>query len=185
MDETLSLEPAIRIGRAVRQLHLVVDGGHMLGRDAYFQNLDIVRGKKHPVAYFRRLDHAVAGMKPEFRTLILIDEVHPPGETEDQLKPHRMVMHHVGHRPAVGNADMAGDDRAAKPVGDQIAVMHAGPADDPWRLVSKPADDVVMPGRRGDHLRITPVDFDPHAIRGDKLALAIGDQRRILDQKAE
>ena len=29
------------------------------------------------------------------------------------------------------------------------------------------------------------LSVDPHAVRGDKLALAIGDQRRVLDQKAE
>ena len=185
MDKALPLKKPVRIGRAVRQFHFMVDGRHMLGRNTDFQNLDIVRGKQNPVADFRRLDHAISRMKPELRPLVLIDEVHPSGEAEDQLEADRVVMHHVGHRPAVGNADMAGDDRPAEPVGDQVAVMHAGPPDHPGGLVGKAADDVVVPGRRGDHFGIAPVDLDPHAVRGDKLALAVGNQRRVLDQEAQ
>ena len=78
-------------------------------------------------------------MQPKFRPLILIDEINPASDTEDKLKSDRVIMHHVGNRPTIGNPDMAGDDRPAKPVRNKIAVMHTGAPDHPGGRIRKAA----------------------------------------------
>ncbi len=99
-------------------------------------------------------------MQPPLRALILVDHVDPALDAEDQLEADLVEMHHVGHRAAVGDADMAGDDRAAEPRGDQVAVLHPGAADHPGRLIGEPADDEGMFGRRLHHRRVERADLD-------------------------
>ena len=61
---------------------------------------------------------------------------------------------------------MAGDDRAAKPIRDQIAVVHAGAPDYPGRLIGQTAHHEGMSRFRHYHGRIKLVDLDLRADRG-------------------
>ena len=102
--------------------------------------------------------------------LILIDHIDPALDAEDQLKPDLVEMHHVRHRAAVRNADMAGDDRAAKTRRDKIAVVHARAADDPRRLIGQAAHDKGVFGRRLDQRRVKLLDRHAGAARCGQLA---------------
>ena len=121
----------------------MVYGGDMLSWNTDLDHLDIVRGKQHAMPDFRWLDHAIASMQAKFRPLILIYKINPASDAENQLKPDRVIMNHIRHRPTTGDADMAGYDRPAEPVGDQITIMTS-PANHPGRLVDKLAYDIVM-----------------------------------------
>ena len=59
---------------------------------------------------FGWLNHAITRMQAKLRPLILIDEVHPAGDAENQLKPDRVIMNYVRHRSAIRDADVAGND---------------------------------------------------------------------------
>ena len=47
MYKSLPLKPTVRVRWAVRQLHDVINGGDMLGRDANFDDFDVVTGNQH------------------------------------------------------------------------------------------------------------------------------------------
>ena len=76
---------------------------------------DAVRGFEHAVANLGRLNEAVAGGKPDRPALVLVDHIDPAAVAEDELEADRVVMDHVRHRAAVGDADVTRDDRAAEP----------------------------------------------------------------------
>ena len=185
MHKTLPLEQAVGVCRTVWQGHLVINGRDVLGRHANFHHFDIFRCKQYPMADFRWLDHTVTSMQPEFRALILIDKINPASDTENQLKSDRVIMHHIRHGPTIGNADMAGNDRAAEPVGNQIAVMHPGTANHPGRLISKPPDNIAVLGSRRDQRRITVFEQNPHAIWRGQFAAPTGDLIRIRHKKPQ
>ena len=155
-----------------RQRHLVVDGGHVFGRHADLDHLQVLRRLEHAVADARRLDHAVAGAEDERRPLVLVDQPHPAAVAEDQLKADRVVVHHVGHRPGVGDADVGGDDAAAQPPRNQIPIRHAGPADDPGRLVFQAPHDEGMGGWRPLDWQVGIDEHDAHAVGRGELAPA-------------
>ena len=79
-----------------------------------------------------------------------------------------------GTGPPVRDADVAGDHRAAKAGGDEVAVVHARAADDPGGLIGQAADDKGMFGRRQDHGRVQRVDLDPRAAGRGKFVCAAG-----------
>ena len=81
------------------------------------------------------LDHAIAGMQPKFRTLILIDKINLASDAENELKSDCVIMHHVGYRTTIRNADMAGNNRPPQPVRDQVPVMHASTPNYPRSLI--------------------------------------------------
>ncbi len=110
MDETLALKEPVWVSRAIRQGHFMVDGGDMLSWNTDLDHLDIVGGKQHTMPDFGWLNHAITRMQAKFRPLILIDEVHPARDAENQLKPDRVIMNHVRHRSAIRDADVAGND---------------------------------------------------------------------------
>ena len=82
-----------------------------------------------------------------------------------------MEMNHVGDRARFGDADVRGDDGAAQTIGEQLAVMHARPADDPGLAVHEPPDDELV-GTLGDDERgIRVLDGHPVAARGGEAGL--------------
>ena len=80
---------------------------------------------------------------------------------------------------------MAGDDRSTKPVGNQVAIMHPCPANDPWRLISKPPDDIAMLCCRRYQWRISLGKFNAHTIRCNQLCRAICQRPRIIHKEAK
>ena len=53
----------------------------------------------------------ITSMQAKFRPLILINKINPASDAENQLKPDRVIMNHIRHRPTIGDANMAGNDR--------------------------------------------------------------------------
>jgi len=121
------------------------------------------------------LDHAIAGVQAERVSLIFVDQIDPAAITEDQLKTDGVVVHHVGHRAAVGDADVRRDDRTAQAVGDQVAILHAGTADDPGGLIGEAAHHEAVLRRRQDEGWVQVVDLDPGAVRRGQFAGAAGE----------
>jgi hypothetical protein len=73
---------------------------------------------------FRRLQHAVAGLKNERFALILVDDFHPSGLTKDHLEPDLVIVNVVGNGTAFRNGDMRRDDATSDTIGNQIAIFH-------------------------------------------------------------
>ena len=82
----------------------------MFGGHTDFNHLQILTGKEHAVTNFRWLDDTISSFKPERWTLVLINQIHPAFVAIDQLEADGVEMHHIRHRPAAGDADVAGDD---------------------------------------------------------------------------
>ena len=104
--------PVIQLARveAVRKLHLVVDRRYVLCRHTDLDDLDVLRCVQHAMPDLRRLDQAVAAVQAERSALVLVDNVDPPPVAEDELETDGVVVDHVGNRPTVRYADVAGDD---------------------------------------------------------------------------
>ena len=185
MHEPLPLPFARRVTRAVRQRQHMVDGGDMFGGHPDLDHLDIGRCVADAVAYLGRLDHAIACGQAHHAALILIKHIDPAAIAVDQLKPDGVVMHHVGHRPAIGNADVTGDDRAAQTAGDQVTIVHPGPPDHPRGAVTQPADAEFMHGFRLHQLRREGRDLNHRAIGRGQGGLAAGKPRRVVGQDAD
>ena len=113
VDEALAMEQPSWVCWAVRQGHFMVYGSYMLSWNTNLNNLDIVRGKQHAMPDFWRLDNTITSMQAKFRPLILIYKINPASDAENQLKPDRVIMNHIRHRPTIGDANMAGNDRSA------------------------------------------------------------------------
>ncbi len=114
VDEALALPFALGPEFRRGQHHLMVDLGHVLGGNADLDHLDAVARLQHAVADFGGLDEAVARVQPDGSALILVDHVDPAPDAEDQLEAHLVEMHHVRHRPAIRNADVGRNHRAAQ-----------------------------------------------------------------------
>ena len=144
----------------------MVNAREVLGGDPDFDHLDPCRGFEHPVADLRGLDHAVAGAEHERRPLVLVDEPHPPAVAEDELEADRVVVNHVGDRPGIGDADVGSDDGASQALGEEIAVAHAGAADDPGLAVHEPPDDESVRRLWNDERGIRGLDGNSVAAGG-------------------
>ena len=127
-DEVLAAERSIGHRDSRGQLDRVLDERVVDGRAADLDHLESHGGLQHPVADLRWLHHTVAGFEPERWALVLVDEVDPAVGAEDHLEPDAMEMHHVGDRSAARNADVRRDEATAPPIGQQVAVRHAGAA---------------------------------------------------------
>ena len=114
-----------------RQGHGVIGEGLVHGRTADLDHLEPGRGFEHAVADLRRLQHAIAGVEQERLALVLVDQPRPAGLAIDHLEADAVEMHVVRHRPAVGDADVRGDEAPAQAARDQIAILHAGAPDAP------------------------------------------------------
>lgn len=133
----------------------------------------------------RGLDKAIAGIKPNGRALVFVDHIHPTSQTKDQLKPHLVKMHHIGHRPAIGYADMAGDDRAAQTVWNKVAILHARAPNHPRRLIAQAAHHIGVLGGRNFHRRVQLINFHPRATGRDQQALAICHAVGVVGQQPQ
>ena len=131
------------------------------------------------------LDHAIASMQPKFRTLILIDKINPASDAENELKSDCVIMHHVGYRTTIRNADMAGNNRAAKPVGNQITIVHASAANHPWGRIGKPPHDIAVLCWRGNQQRIPLFNENPHTVGCGQFACSTGDAAGVGHQQAQ
>ena len=158
----------------------MVDGGDVLGRHTDLDDLQVPGRLEHPVANLRRLNHAVSGGQDERRSLVLVDEADPPVDAEDQLKADRVVVDHVRYGSGVRYADVRGDDAATQASGNQIPVLHAGPADHPRRVVFQPSHDEGMRRRRHLQRRIGIDEKDAATVGCRELARPAGEGVRIL-----
>ena len=68
-------------------------------------------------------------MHNERFALILVDHLDPARIAEDELEPDRMVVDIVGDGAAVRNHDVRRNESPTETAGDQVAVLHARPAD--------------------------------------------------------
>jgi hypothetical protein len=94
-------------------------------------------------------------------------------------------MHHVGHWAAIRDADVAGDDGAAKAGGDEITVVHAGAADDPGGLIGKAADNKGVFGGGLDQRWIKRFDQNFGTAGGDKPGFPACYQHGIIGEDAQ
>ena len=172
MHETLAVPFPVRAEMRGGQGHLVVDLGHVVGRNADFHHLHPF-GKQHLVADAGGLDKAVTRMDTPDIPLIFIQNIHPTRDAEDQLEPDPVEMHHVRHRP-VRHPDVACDHRTTKAAGNEVTVFHPRAADHPWGLIGKAADNEGMFGRGGDDGWVQHVNLDPRAVRGDQFPCPAG-----------
>jgi DNA-binding transcriptional LysR family regulator len=89
----------------------------VLGRAGQLHHLGARQALQRAMADQRRLQHAVAGVHLEGLALPFVDHAHPALAAEDDLKAH--------------HADVRGDEGAAVPRGQQVAVAQAGPSHAP------------------------------------------------------
>ena len=183
--ERLTAEDAIRVQHPGRQLHHVVDGGHVVGGHADLDHLQVLGRFEHAVPDLRGLDHAVPGLQHEGRALVLVHELHLAPVGEDQLETHGVVVHDVRHGTGVGNPDVGGDDAPAEASGHQVAVVHAGAADHPGRVVLEAPHEKGMLRRRYFERRFGQRDLDPGAVRRGEFGLAARQGRRIATEDPE
>ena len=111
-----------------------------------------------------RLRSALARLNPQDIALVFIQDIHPTGDAEDQLKPDLVVMHHIRHR-AIRHPDVAGDHRPAQPRRDQIAVFHARATNHPGRLIGQPPHHESVFSLRQDQRRVQLINLDQGAAR--------------------
>ena len=185
VDKALPLPFAVVAQLRRGQGHVMVNLRDMVCRDADFDHLDPVAGFQHAVADFGGLDETVARRQADRAALIFINHINPALDAEDQLETDLVEMHHVGHRAAVGNADMAGNHGPAQARGYQIAVLHSGPPDHPGGLISQaPHDKGVFRG--GQHQRrVQRVNLHHRAVRGGQAALAIRKAIGVIGQDTD
>ena len=79
-------------------------------------------------------------MHNERFALILVDHLDPARIAEDELETDRMVVDIVGDGAAVRNHDVRRNEPPTETAGDQVAVLHA-----------RPADTGISIGSPGDH----------------------------------
>ena len=154
----------------------------MISRHPDFDHLDAVAGQQHPVADFRRLNETVARRQPDRAALIFVNHIHPALVAINQLKPDLVKMHHIGHRTPVRNTDMRGNDRPAKPRGDQVAVLHPRPPDNPGRLIGQPPHHKGMLRRRQHQGRVQHINLHPRAIGRGQHPRAARKSIRVIGQ---
>ena len=117
--------------------------------------------------------------------LVRVDEVEPSPAAVDELKGDGVVVHHVGHRPAIRDTDVRGDHRSAEAPRNQVPVLHAGAADDPRLPLAHPPHDQFMAGRRPYELRFPRTYLDTGAIGSLDLGLARGERLRTIAEQAD
>ena len=91
----------------------MIDFGHVFGGHTDLDHLKIIGRLHHAMADLRRLDKAIPRIQAQQAALVLIKDVDPTVDTEDQLKSNLVKMHHVWNRPTVGDPNMAGNHRTA------------------------------------------------------------------------
>ena len=80
---------------------------------------------------------------------------------------------------------MAGNDRTAKPIGDQVTIMHAGPAYNPRRLVDKSAHDIAMLGWWNAQRGIALCELNHHTVWCLDDLFTIGDRSRVISLQTQ
>ena len=145
---------------------------------ADFDHLEAVRGFQHPVTNFRRLQHAIARVQQEGIALILIDQAHPAGHAIDHLEADLVEMDVIGHRSALADADLGGDETPAEPARDQVAILHAGAAEAPGLLAAQAGQHEFLSALRQFDGPLGLDEFRPRTFRTDKLARHARWQRR-------
>src|SRR6185503_8416984 len=89
--ERLPAEVAMRVQDRRGQRHVVVERRDVLRWHADLDDLQVLGGLEHPMAYLRRLDDAVSGAELERRALVLVHQPDRTAVAEDQLKADRVV----------------------------------------------------------------------------------------------
>ena len=133
----------------------------------------------------RGLDHAVSRLQHEGRPLVLVDELHLAPVGEDQLETHRVIVHDVRHGTGVGDPDVGGDDAPAEAAGHQVAVVHAGAADHPGRVVLEPPHQEGVLRRRDFERWFGLCNLDPGAVRRGEFGPPARQGRRIAAEDTE
>ena len=93
-------------------------------------------------------------------------------------------MHHVRHRASHGNADVRGNHGPAEASRNQVAVLHAGAADDPRLALVQPLHHQSVTGRGPLERRAGGADLDSRSVGSGQLGLARGEPVRVLAQQA-
>ena len=165
--EALSGELAIRTELRGWQFDRVLDDRLVVGGTTDLDDFEVGRTLQHPVPDAGWLQDAVACLEHERFTLVLVDQPHPTLGAEDHLEADVVEMDVVGDRAGVRDVDVGGDEAAAESSGDQIAVPHAGPSDDPPRAVVQTVDHQLLGHRWNHDRRIGGDDLDDGAVRRD------------------
>jgi len=184
-DEALPGEAALRQQMGRGKLHDMVGDGLVNGRAADLDHLEPRRSFEHPVADLRRLQHAIAGLEQEGLPLVLIDEARPALAAIDHLEADLVEMDIVGDRPAVGDADMRGDEAPAEAARDQIAILHAGAPLATGRSTRHAGEHEFLPALRQCQGRVGVDQLDPRPARGDHLVRRAGGQCRSVAEQAK
>ncbi len=140
----------------------------MQRRAADLDHLEPGRAFEHAVADARGLQDAISGAHDEVRSLVLVDHPHPAGAAIDHLEADLVVVHVIGHRAALGDHDMRGDEAPAEAAGDQVAIAHAGAAGSPVGIAPRAADDQGRGEGWHDDRRIGGNQKDTRAVRRDE-----------------
>ena len=138
---------------------------------------------QHTMTYLRRLQHAVTGPHDEGLTLIFVHQAHPAAVAVDHLETDVVEVHVVGHRAGVGNHDVRPDEASALPVGDQIAVAHAGAADGPTCIVCSALQNKRLLDRGQYERRVGVEEFHDRSVRRNERTF--GDAIRFVAQQAQ
>ena len=162
----------------------MVDGCQVLGGHAQLDHLAVVRRLQHPVTDLRRLDDTVARLEAEGGPLVLVDQVEPAAVAVNELKGDGVEVHHVRHRASLANADVRGDHGPAEASRNQVAVLHAGAADDPRLALVQPLHHQGVTGRGPLERRAGGADLDSRSVGSGQLGLARGEPVRVLAQQA-
>ena len=153
----------------------------MLRRHRNLDHFQAGGGLEHPVADLRGLNETVPGFEAEGRALVLVHEVHPAPVAEDELERRDVVVHIVGDRSRLRDADMRGDDRPAEAPRNEVPVMHAGAADHPRAAHRALAlHNQRVAGGRAPQAGMEVSELDAGAVGGVEVLHAISECARVL-----
>src|SRR5579862_2806589 len=156
----------------------------MQGRAANLDHLEPGRALQHTMPDPRWLQYAIARLHHERRPLVLVNDAYPAPPTEDHLETDIVEMDIVRDRAAIRDHDMRGDEPAAEPPGDEVAVEHASAAGAPCGIVDLSQHQLWLQ-RPQDNREIGIDDLDQRPIWGRQQALSAGDCVRLLAAQAD